>query len=144
MTSISVDVLIARPRHDVWAELRHIDRHVRWMSDALGVDFHTLQREGVGTTFDYVTRVGPFRTKDVMSVTRWDEAAIGVTHHGLFTGHGEFLLTDEDGATRMTWREDLIFPWWSAGPLGALLARPTLHMIWRKNLSNLAHLLTSQ
>lgn len=142
MTSISIDVLIARPRHDVWEELRHIDRHVRWMSDALSIDFQTLQREGVGTTFDCVTKVGPLRTKDVMSVTRWDdEAVIGVTHHGLFTGHGEFLLTDEDGATRMTWHEDLIFPWWSAGPIGALLARPILRMIWRKNLSNLAHLL---
>ena len=144
VTSISIDVLIALPRSDVWEELRHIDRHVRWMSDAQRMDFHSLQREGVGTTFDCWTKVGPFTTKDVMSVTRWDdEVAMGVTHHGLFTGRGEFLLVDEDGATRMTWYEDLIFPWWCAGSLGAFAARPILRMIWRKNLSNLAHLLTT-
>jgi hypothetical protein len=142
MTSINVDVFIDRPRRDVWEELRHIDRPVRWMSDARGIDFHSSQREGVGTTFDCLTRVGPFTTKDVMSVTRWDdEAAMGVTHHGLFTGRGEFLLVDEDGATRMTWHEDLVFPRWCAGSLGAFAARPILRRIWRKNLSNLAHLL---
>ena len=145
MTSITIDVLIARPRRDVWEELRHIDRHVRWMSDALSIDFHTPQREGVGTSFDCLTKVGPLRTKDVMSVTRWqDEVAIGVTHHGLFTGRGEFLLTDDQGATRVTWHEDLTFPWWAAGALGALLARPVLGMIWRKNLSNLARLVTTR
>jgi uncharacterized protein YndB with AHSA1/START domain len=144
MTSISVDVLVDRPRRDVWEELRHIDRHVRWMSDARGIDFLSSQREGVGTTFDCWTRVGPFTTKDVMSVTRWDYgAAMGVTHHGLFTGHGEFLLSDEDGATRMAWHEDLVFPWWYAGSLGAFAARPILRMIWRKNLSNLARLLAT-
>ncbi len=145
VTGISVDVLIARPRHVVWEELRHVDRHVRWMSDALRIDFRTPQREGVGTTFDCLTKVGPFRTKDVMSVTRWDdEVAMGVTHHGLFTGHGEFLLTDEGAHTRMTWREDLHFPWWFGGTLGALVARPLLRMIWKRNLSSLARLLSAQ
>jgi uncharacterized protein YndB with AHSA1/START domain len=144
MTSICVDVLIDRPRRDVWEELRHIDRHVRWMSDARSIDFHSPQREGVGTTFNCLTKVGPFTTKDVMSVAHWDdEVAMGITHRGLVTGHGAFLLTDEDGATRMTWHEDLVFPWWCAGPLGAFAARPILRMIWRKNLSNLAHLLAT-
>ncbi len=115
------------------------------MSDALRIAFLTPQREGVGTTFECLTKVGPFRTKDVMSVTRWDEeVAMGVTHHGLFTGHGEFLLTDEGADTRMTWREDLHFPWWLAGTLGALVVRPLLRTIWRKNLANLALLLSAQ
>ncbi|NNN10084.1 MAG: hypothetical protein HKL85_12955 [Acidimicrobiaceae bacterium] len=144
MTAISIDILIPRPRQIVWEELRHIDRHVHWMSDAVSIDFQSQQHEGVGTTFDCLTKVGPFKTKDVMSVTRWDDAvAIGVTHHGLFTGHGEFLLADEGTDTRMTWRENLVFPWWFAGSLGAFVARPLLCLIWKKNLSGLARLLIS-
>ncbi len=145
MTQISIDVVIARARRDVWDEVRQIERHVRWMTDARRIDFHSDQREGVGTTFDCLTRVGPFTTTDVMRVTSWVEAtSIGVTHQGLFTGHGEFLLRDEGDATRMTWREELVFPWWAGGPVGAVLARPILRAIWRKNLHALARLLTSR
>lgn len=127
----------------MWAEVRQIDRHVRWMSDARRIDFHSPQREGVGTTFDCRTRVGPFTTTDVMRVTRWeDDSLIGVTHQGIFTGHGELRLSDEGDATRVTWREHLVFPWWAGGAVGAILARPVLRALWRKNLATLAALLT--
>ena len=144
MSSITVDVLIHRPRHEVWSEIRQVDRHVRWMSDALRIDFHTDQRDGVGTSFDCLTAIGPLRTRDVMTITRWvDDETIGVTHSGIFTGHGEFRLRSVGDATRMTWHEDLRFPWWLAGPAGAWVARPILRRVWRRNLSNLARLMES-
>ena len=144
MSSITVDVVIHRSRHEVWAEIRHIDRHVLWMSDARRIDFHTNQREGVGTSFDCLTAIGPLRTRDVMTITRWeDEQAIGVTHNGIFTGHGEFRLRSVGDATRMTWHEELRFPWWLFGPVGARVARPLLRGVWRRNLRNLARLLAS-
>jgi len=147
VTSITIDIIIRHDRHDTWDELRHIDRHVTWMSDAQRIDFHSDQREGVGTTFDCLTRIGPFTTTDVMTITRWqDEVAMGVTHRGLFTGRGEFSLLAIGNDTKLTWKEDLRFPWWAASSLGAVLARPVLRAIWRKNLANLAKVIdqTSQ
>ena len=142
MTSIDIDILIACNVHDTWDELRHIERHVTWMSDAQRIDFHSDQREGVGTSFDCRTKIGPFTTTDVMTITRWhDEVEIGVTHRGLFTGEGDFTLTAVGDATRLTWREDLRFPWWAGGFVGATMARPVLRAIWRKNLANLARII---
>ena len=141
LTSISIEVTIPRSRHDVWEEIRQIDRHVLWMSDAHSINFRSPQREGVDTSFVCVTKIGPFSTRDVMTVTRWDDqSAIGVAHQGLFSGSGEFLLSDVGPATRMAWSEKITFPWWCGGPVGAWVARPVLVMIWRKNLSNLARL----
>jgi len=142
MSSIEIDVVIHHRVPVVWEELRHIERHVNWMSDAQRIDFHTDQREGVGTAFDCFTKVGPFTTTDVMTITHWQDGAImGVTHRGLFTGRGEFVLADMGDTTRLTWREDLRFPWWAGAAVGAALARPVLRVIWRKNLANLARVL---
>lgn len=145
MSSIRVEVVIDRPRAAVWEELRHIDRHVQWMSDAQSIDFENDQREGVGTTFVCLTRFGPFTTRDVMTVTRWDdEMAMGVTHRGIFTGHGEFVVEVDGHVTRVTWHEDIRFPWWFAGRLGEFVARPVLRSVWRKNLTNFAALVNSR
>ncbi len=145
LSSIRVETLIDRPREEVWDELRHIARHVEWMSDARRIDFRGDQREGIGTSFVCLTRLGPFTTRDVMTVTRWDDdVAMGVTHRGIFTGHGEFILDPDAGGTRVTWHEDLRFPWWFAGPLGEVVARPVLKRVWRKNLANLAALVVSR
>lgn len=137
--TIVVETFLPQPSPIVWEELRHIDRHVRWMADARRIDFHSNQREGVGTTFDCLTTIGPFTTTDVMTVSEWrDGETMGVIHRGLFTGRGEFNLSPEGTGTRLRWRETLQFPWWYGGPVGAWLARPVLRLIWRKNLSNFA------
>jgi len=137
--AIVVTIFLSHSPPTVWEELRHIDRHVRWMADAQRIDFHSEQREGVGTTFDCHTTIGPFTTTDVMTVTRWqDEVAMGVIHRGLVTGRGEFTLSRDGTGTLLTWSEHLHFPWWCAGPVGAWLARPVLRLIWRRNLSNFA------
>lgn len=140
MGRIRTDIAIDAPPAAVWARLADIADHVSWMADAAAIRFRDERREGVGTTFECETRVGPLRTLDVMEVTEWRERrAIGVRHRGLFTGTGRFRLRRARwGRTRLTWDEDLRFPWWLAGPVGAALASPLLRAVWRGNLRRLA------
>lgn len=127
----------------VWAELRDISRHVRWMADARAIEFLTTQREGVGVTFTCLTQVGPLRLLDRMTVTQWrDGEAMGVRHEGLVTGEGLFTLEALPTGTRVCWEEDLRLPWYYGGPVGTLFARILLRTIWAGNLRRLALLVT--
>lgn len=125
--------------HDVvWEALADLASHVRWMKDAESLEFTTDQRRGVGTSMRVSTRVGPLRTMDIIAVRGWEEGeSIGVEHIGLVTGTGTLAATRLDGSTRVTWVEDLEFPWWLGGPVTALLAKPVLAAIWRGNLERL-------
>lgn len=144
MTSLRIVREIDRPPDDVWGELRHLDRHVQWMHDAVRIDFRGTRREGVGTSFECLTRVGPFTTRDVMTITSWNEGVtMGVDHHGMIAGSGEFTLTPTARGTLVTWRETLRFPWWLGGAVAAACARPVLRSIWRKNLEALDALVTA-
>jgi hypothetical protein len=70
---------------------------------------------------------------------------MGVRHVGMVTGSGVFTLTPVRSGrgkratqqTRFVWTEQLKFPWYFGGPIGAIFARPVLGHIWRKNLRNL-------
>jgi hypothetical protein len=143
---IRVRAVIDAPPAVVWAALADIASHVTWMADAVAIRFTGDRREGVGTTFDCVTRVGPRRTGDRMAVTRWVEGReIGVRHEGLVTGDGRFTLErasrgrrDRGEQTVVAWSERLRFPWYVGGPVTALLAKPVLRRIWRGNLRRLA------
>lgn len=137
--TIRVAVDLSAPPEVVWADLRRIDRHTEWMRDARRIRFTSPAHEGVGTSFDCDTKVGPFRLTDAMVVTRWDEArAMGIRHVGVVTGEGEFTLAPHASGTRFCWTERLRFPWWLGGPIGARLARPVLRRIWHRNLAALA------
>lgn len=137
--AVVVTTVIDRPVAEVWADVRDIASHVTWMHDAVAIRFVTDHTEGVGTTFECDTKVGPFSLTDVMEITSWeDERRMGVRHVGLVEGTGEFLLTEPTpGRTEFRWQEDLSFPLWMGGPLGALVARPVLRSIWKANLSRL-------
>lgn len=126
-------------RHDlVWKALADLGSHAEWMKDAESVEFTTETRRGVGTTMRVATRVGPFRTMDVLEVTGWEEGeSIDVIHRGLVTGTGTLSATRTNGSTRVSWSESLRFPWWLGGQLTALLAKPVLAAIWRGNLARL-------
>jgi hypothetical protein len=144
MTTISVGTIVDAPCEAVWAELADLPSHVEWMLDAAAITFVGPQRRGPGTRFDCLTRVGPLRTTDRMVVVEWVEgAAIGVRHVGLVTGQGRFTLAPVASAptraprTEVRWTEDLRFPWWLAGRLGAAAGRPVLRRLWRRNLANL-------
>ena len=123
----------------LWEELRHLERHVDWMHDAVAISFTSDAREGVGTEFTCLTKVGPLRTRDRMTITAWEEPrVIGVAHRGLVTGEGRFTLQPAAAGTTLTWRENLTLPWFFGGPCGAVVARPILRFIWRRNLALLA------
>jgi hypothetical protein len=135
VTSITVSATYDAAPSVVWGELRRIEHHVEWMHDAVAITYLGDQREGVGTTFRCDTRVGPFRTADVMTITEWIEnTSMGVRHRGLITGEGRFVLRPAGPATEVTWHEVLHFPWWLTGPIGAEAAKPVLRAIWRRNL----------
>jgi hypothetical protein len=139
---LRVAVSIAASPAAVWRVIEPIERHVDWMADAVSITFVSSTRRGVGTSFDCLTRVGPFRTTDRMTVTEWaPERAMGIEHRGVVTGRGRFTLRRRPrGRTRFTWTEELDFPWWMGGAVGAFAARPVLRAVWRRNLRRLKRL----
>jgi len=137
---IEVSTVIDVPPAAVWQYLRRIDSHVEWMRDAAEIRFTSERTTGVGTTFDTVTRVGPLRTTDRMTVNEWVEGEVmGVRHEGAVTGEGRFTLSGLDGDRRTLfgWAERLRLPLHLGGRLGEVLARPLLAAVWRRNLRNL-------
>ena len=142
MPSVTVSVDIRAPLAAVWAAASDLAGHGQWMADVESIDFDSDSRQGTGTIMRVATKVGPFRTTDLMKVTAWETGRlISVEHRGLFTGRGEFELSPVGGATRFTWNEEIDFPWRFGGPIGAGLARPILTLIWRRNLRRLKELL---
>jgi len=142
---LRVGISIAASPADVWHVIEPIERHVDWMADAVSITFVSTARRGVGTSFDCLTRIGPFRTTDRMTVTEWDpRRAMGIEHRGVVTGRGRFTLRRRPrGRTRFTWTEDLTFPRWMGGAVGAFAARPVLRAVWRRNLRRLKRLVES-
>lgn len=142
--TIRVSTVVPAAPATVWEDLRHINRHVDWMSDATAIRFLTDRTEGIGVRFECTTRVGPIRLIDRMEVTEWRDAEVmGIHHRGTVSGTGEFRLTPCPGPhgevhTRFEWTETLRFPWWMAGLLGATLARPLLRAVWDRNLRRFA------
>ncbi len=142
MPSVTVSVDIKAPLGEVWEAAADLAGHGLWMADVESIEFDSEKRQGIGAVMRVVTRVGPFRTVDVMRVTAWEpHRRISVEHDGLFTGRGDFELSPVGGATRFTWSEDIHFPWRFGGPVGAAVARPILTLIWRRNLRRLRSLL---
>lgn len=139
MTELRVETEFDAPVSVAWRVLENVEDHVEWMEDAVSLEFVGDQRQGVGTTFDCLTKVGPIKLTDRMVITEWEDAAVmGVRHEGLVTGVGRFTLTELPGErTRFVWEEDLTFPLWLGLQLGERIAQPILRWIWNKNLSNL-------
>ena len=115
----------------VWDALADLAAHVEWMADARAIRFTSRATEGVGTTFDCDTKVGPLRLRDRMEVTEWEpERAMAVRHVGVVTGEGRFTLHPHRRGTELRWEEHLRFPWWLPSAPAALV----LKQIWRRNL----------
>lgn len=145
ISSIEVAIEIDAPPELVWSELADISSHVEWMADAEEIEFIGPSRSGVGTEFLCRTKIGPLHTTDHMTVTQWDLGSrIAVEHIGLFKGAGRFELKPIRGgqATSFVWSEDLTFPWYLAGVVGATLAKPILTAVWRGNLKRLQKRIT--
>ena len=147
MTRLRVAIDIAASPRKVWSQLEDVASHVEWMDDAVAIRFTSSQRRGVGTTFVCDTKVGPLSLADQMEVTEWQPGkAMAIRHVGLVTGQGRFELRRRRAgrATRMVWSEKLQFPWWMAGPIGGVFAKPILRRIWRRDLDNLKRIVESR
>ncbi len=140
VVGIEIDATPAR----VWEVVEPVEQHVDWMHDAVAIRFTTEQTRGVGTEFLCDTKVGPISLVDKMEITEWVPGEVmGVRHIGLVTGVGRFTIEPIDlgRRTRFTWAEDLTFPWWMGGPVGAWVGgKIALGPIWRRNLKNLRRL----
>ncbi len=141
MATIRVSTVVPAEPAVVWEDLRHIARHVDWMSDAESIRFLSEATQGIGVRFECATRVGPIRLIDRMEVTEWsDSQAMGIRHRGVVSGTGQFRLTALPASggeihTQFEWTEKLQFPWWMGGAVGAVLARRMLRAVWKRNLS---------
>lgn len=144
MAHISVSIELDASPERVWQVVEPVERHVDWMHDAVAIRFETDQTRGVGTRFLCDTKVGPIKLVDRMEITEWRPGeAMGVRHTGLVTGTGLFTLEPIDlgRRTRFTWAEELIFPWWLGGPIGAFVGgKIVMQAIWRRNLRELARI----
>jgi hypothetical protein len=82
---------------------------------------------------------------DEMEITEWEpEQSMGVRHTGVVTGTGRFTMEPIDlgRRTRFTWSEELIFPWWLGGPIGAFVGgKIVMAAIWRRNLRDLRRII---
>ena len=147
MAGITVSVEIDATTERVWEIVEPVERHVDWMADAVAIRFTGEQTRGIGTTFECDTKVGPITLVDKMEITDWEPGErMGVRHSGVVTGSGHFTLEPIDlgRRTRFTWTEELVFPWWLGGPIGALVGgRVVMGAIWRRNLRALARIVES-
>lgn len=136
---IRIGTMIDAPPAETWRVVEQLERHVDWMADAESIRFVGTQTRGEGTTFDCVTKVGPIRLTDRMTVIEWEAGKlVGIEHRGVVTGRGRFTLRRRRGGrTWFQWNERLTFPWWMGGPVGAIAAKPVLRRIWRHNLLRL-------
>jgi hypothetical protein len=141
MSRITVGIDIDASPERVWEVVEPVEDHVDWMHDAVAIRFQTEQTRGVGTQFLCDTKVGPIRLTDVMEITEWVPArSMGVTHTGIVTGTGVFDIAPLDGGarSRFTWSEELKFPWYLGGPIGAFVGgQIVMKAIWRRNLRGL-------
>ena len=78
----------------VWDEVKIMKNHVNWMKDASKIDFLSENEAGIDTKMKVLTKVGPFKLNDIITVTTWKEmSSIGVVHEGIVTGEGAFYLS---------------------------------------------------
>ena len=144
MATIGVSTVVPAEPAVVWDDLRHINRHTEWMSDAESIRFLTDATEGVGARFECVTRLGPVRLVDRMEVTDWRVTQVmGIRHQGVVSGAGTFRLTPRPAPggevhTQFEWTEALRFPGGWAAPVGAGAARLVLRAVWTRNLRRFA------
>jgi carbon monoxide dehydrogenase subunit G len=146
MASLKVSTNVAAPPAQVWADLANIASHVEWMKDAVSLNFTSSSTQGVGTTFECGTKVGPFRLTDRMEITEWvPNKRMGVRHTGLVTGSGVISLRPtrrlpgRARRTKVTWQEQLKFPWYFGGRFAAIPVVPVLWVVWRGSLRNLSN-----
>jgi uncharacterized membrane protein len=69
--TISVSTIIDKPLNDVWSEVSILKNHTNWMKDAVNIEFLDEKTQGLGTKMKVLTKVGPIKLFDYMTVTEW-------------------------------------------------------------------------
>jgi carbon monoxide dehydrogenase subunit G len=124
MTRIDIRLDLPHPIDHVWARLTDWESHSAWIPNTIVTV--TTQTSGLGTEFVGITRIGPIRLDDPMTVSEFQAPSNGrascvVTKTGpVLGGTAGFELTSTDASTtRLDWFEDVhlkptgIF-WWTA------------------------------
>lgn len=108
----------------VWDRLTDWQSHSEWIPNT--VVTITKQTNGLGTEFVGITRIGPLRLDDSMTVTEFQAPMAGratcvITKTGaVLGGTAGFALTAlDDSTTRLDWFEDIYLKpkgifWWTA------------------------------
>ena len=137
--TINVYTTINSPLKIVWNEVSKLENHTNWMHDAVKIDFLSENNRGLGEKMKVLTKVGPIRLYDYMTVTEWvEEESIGVDHIGIVKGKGRFKLEKvDDNKTLFIWEETLKFPIYLGSIVGEFFGAPVLKLIWKRNLKNL-------
>ncbi len=143
VANISVAVIIDAPREAVFENIRNVESHTAWMTDAKQITIVSPQRQGVGLRFTVHTRLGPLATLDEMEVTRWEPGhLIGIEHRGIVKGTGSFTTADYGiGKTLFSWDERLKFPIRLGGGLSDVPARLALQIVFQRDLNNLKRII---
>jgi uncharacterized protein YndB with AHSA1/START domain len=135
---VTVSIDIAAPIERVWAEAIDFASHAEWQNDAVSIEFETAQREGVGTVLLVESRLGPLHTLDRLIITELEKPhRIHALHGGSVSGSATWLLSESGVGTNFEWTEELRFPWFFGGPVGGVIAKPLLGLLWRQDLRNL-------
>ncbi len=135
---IEVVIELPYPPETVWDYVSDLRRGTEWMADALSIELTTQATSGVGTAFECVTKVGPFKTTDVMTVTEWEPPhVLAVEHSGSVAGTGRFTLEPTDDGTRLIWAERLALPLRFGGTLAEPAAKRVLRKIFKGDLHRL-------
>jgi carbon monoxide dehydrogenase subunit G len=124
MTRIDVRLDLPHPIDHVWNRLTDWESHSAWIPNT--VVTVTTSTAGAGTEFVGITRIGPLRLDDPMTVSEFEPPVNGaascvVTKSGrVLGGTAGFTLTAlDDSSTRLDWFEDVYLKpaglfWWTA------------------------------
>ncbi|MBG61574.1 MAG: hypothetical protein CMP03_03610 [Woeseiaceae bacterium] len=140
---IETSIIIDKPLDIVWQEVKVMENHVNWMEDAIKIDILSENNSGINTKMNVLTKVGPIKLVDTITVIEWKEKeSIGVIHQGIVTGIGIFYLNElNDSQTEFKWEETLKFPIYLGGVIGEFFGAFVLKYIWKKNLKNLKEII---
>jgi carbon monoxide dehydrogenase subunit G len=124
MTRIDVQLNLPHGIDHVWDRLTDWQSHSAWIPNT--VVTITKQTGGLGTEFVGITRLGPLRLDDPMTVSEFQAPKAGrasctiIKTGSVLGGTAGFVLTAvDDSTTRLDWFEDIHLKprglfWWTA------------------------------
>jgi carbon monoxide dehydrogenase subunit G len=140
---LSVSVLVHAPVQAVWDATTDWERQTGWMAGTR-VRGTANGGRGVGGGIEAWTGIGPVGFLDTMVITAWEPPHRCLVEHTgrLIKGTGAFEVAEageaDEGASTLTWIEDVELPLGVLGRLGWLLLRPVVGFGVRHSLGRLA------